>query len=56
MANYDSNDDDHQNYETFESWMFDQREMRRNMGPTTNVDINVSHVYRSRKAIEEGNF
>ena len=56
MAHYDSNDECLHNNETFESWMYDQRVLRRNMGPTFNVDINVSHVYRSKKAIEEGNF
>ena len=56
MAHYDSNDECLHNNETFESWMYDQRVLRRNMGATFNVDINVSHVYRSRKAIEEGNF
>ena len=54
--NYDDDEDFCFNHETFDSWMFDRRESYKNNRPRINVNIDVSHIYRSSKAISEGNF
>ena len=66
-SNYDSDDDNddygddddygynyYDDYETFESWMNSLREKYQNSRPTTNVNIKVTKIFRSKKSMETG--
>jgi curved DNA-binding protein CbpA len=66
-SNYDSDDDNDDeygdddycyyyddDYETFESWMNSLFEKYQNARQTTNVDIKVTEIFRSKNAMQKG--